>query len=57
MFSQIIPYLAELAEGFRGEGNTIIDLGVNVGDTVAAMVKHTNANILCIEPTTEYYDY
>lgn len=56
MFSRIIPYLGELAEGVRGEQGVIVDLGANVGDTVAAMIKHTNAHILCIEPTDEYYD-
>lgn len=30
-------------------------LGANVGDTAAAMIKHTNADILCVEPTNVYY--
>ena len=55
MFSRIIPYLGELAEEIRGEQCVIVDLGANVGDTVAALIKHTNAVVLCIEPTDEYY--
>lgn len=55
MFSRFIPYLGELAEEIRGEHGVIVDLGANVGDTVAALIKHTNAAVLCIEPTDEYY--
>ena len=55
MFSRIIPYLGELAEEIRREQGVIVDLGANVGDTVAALIKHTNAVVLCIEPTDEYY--
>ena len=55
MFSRIIPYLGELAEELRREQGVIVDLGANVGDTVAALIKHTNAVVLCIEPTDEYY--
>ena len=55
MFSRIIPYLGELAEKIRGESGIVVDLGANVGDTVAAIIKHTNAVVLCIEPTDEYY--
>jgi hypothetical protein len=55
MFSRIIPYLGELVEEIRGEHGVIVDLGANVGDTVAALIKHTNAVVLCVEPTDEYY--
>ena len=55
MFSRFIPYLGELGQKVRPTGGVIIDLGANVGDTAAAMIKHTNANILCIEPTSAYY--
>ena len=55
MFSRFIPYLGELAEEIRGEHGVIVDLGANVGDTVAALIKHTNAAVLSIEPTDEYY--
>ena len=55
MFSRFIPYLGELAEEIRGEHGVIVDLGAHVGDTVAALIKHTNAAVLCIEPTDEYY--
>ena len=55
MFSRFIPYLGELGQKVRPTGGVIIDLGANVGDTAAAMIKHTNAHILCIEPTNAYY--
>lgn len=55
LYSRFIPYLAELANEIRGEQGTIIDLGANVGDTVAAMIRHTSGKILCIEPADEYY--
>lgn len=55
MFSRFIPYLGELGQKVRPTSGVIIDLGANVGDTAAAMIKHTNANILCIEPTNAYY--
>jgi len=35
-------------------GNVVEDV-VNVGDTVAAMIRHTSGKILCIEPADEYY--
>lgn len=55
LYSRFIPYLAELANEIRGEQGTIIDLGANVGDTVAAMIRHTPGKVLCIEPADEYY--
>lgn len=55
LYSRFIPYLAELANEIRGEQGTIIDLGANVGDTVAAMIRHTAGKVLCIEPADEYY--
>lgn len=54
MYDRFVPYLGKLA------GNSvdkwIIDIGANVGDTVAGMIKHTACNILCVEPTEKFYD-
>ena len=55
LYSHFIPYLAELANEIRGEQGAIIDLGANVGDTVAAMIRNTTGKVLCIEPADEYY--
>lgn len=53
LFNRINPYLAKLQNEVYGDW--IIDVGANVGDTLASMVKHTKAGFLCIEPTEEYY--
>ena len=55
MFSRFIPYLGELGQAIHQTNGVIIDLGANVGDTTAALINHTNADILCIEPTNTYY--
>ena len=55
MFARFIPYLGEIGQKVRPTGSVIVDLGANVGDTAAAIIKHTNADLLCIEPTHAYY--
>ena len=59
MYDRFVPFLGELAdlkldrmkESDRG---VIIDIGANVGDTVAGMVRHTGANVICVEPTKKF---
>ena len=53
MYDRFVPYLAKLVQG---NSKWIVDIGANVGDTTAAMIKHTNANILCVEPTEKFYN-
>ena len=53
MYDRFVPYLASLAEN---EDEWIVDIGANVGDTTAAMIKHTKAKILCVEPTVKFYE-
>lgn len=53
LFNRINPYLAKLQNEIYGIW--IIDVGANVGDTLASMVKHTETSFLCIEPTEEYF--
>jgi FkbM family methyltransferase len=58
LYDKIIPYLTEMSVNENHdttEKRWIIDIGANVGDTVAAMIRHTNANILCVEPTKLFY--
>lgn len=53
-YDRILPAVVKLAS----EENTdhwIIDIGANVGDTLFSMIKHSQANFLCIEPDKEFY--
>lgn len=52
MYDRFVPYLAKLVSDDK---NWIVDIGANVGDTTAAMIKHTNSKILCVEPTEKFY--
>lgn len=52
MYDRFVPYLASIA---NKEDEWIVDIGANVGDTTAAMIKHTKAKILCVEPTAKFY--
>jgi FkbM family methyltransferase len=55
-YDRILPFLAETTNGNKDERDRwIIDIGANVGDTVAAMIKHTNANFLCVEPDRIFF--
>ncbi|MCR5746368.1 MAG: FkbM family methyltransferase [Lachnospiraceae bacterium] len=61
MYDRFVPYLGELADIHRkrcvddSNRGVIIDIGANVGDTLAAIIKHTEDNIICIEPVPQYY--
>jgi len=57
MYDRFVPYLAMLADECQGKDPSawIVDIGANVGDTVASMIRHTCANVVCVEPTDEYY--
>lgn len=52
MYDRFVPYLAKLVQG---NSKWIVDIGANVGDTTAAMIKYTNSKILCVEPTEKFY--
>lgn len=54
MYDRFIPYLAQITK--RKEGKYIIDIGANVGDTLAAMWNHTDDNFLCIEPVGKFFE-
>jgi FkbM family methyltransferase len=49
-------YLASLAMD-SGTDRLIIDIGANVGDTVALLCQHCNSKILAIEPDDLYFEY
>jgi len=40
----------------RYGGGYIVDVGANVGDTLAAIIKHTTDTVVCVEPVPEYYN-
>lgn len=52
MHDRFIPYLASITN--RKDGNWIIDIGANIGDTVMAMADFTLDKFLCIEPTEQF---
>ena len=56
MYDRFVPYLGEIADALKIKDSWIIDIGANVGDTTAALIKHTDANILCVEPTIKFYE-
>ena len=37
-------------------GNWAVDIGANVGDSVFLLKKHSDIQILAVEPATDYYD-
>lgn len=60
MYDRFVPYLGKLADA-KAEASLnlkesfwIIDIGANVGDTVAAFVRHTKAAVICVEPTKKF---
>lgn len=62
MYDRFVPYLGKLADAkardslAHEEPFWIIDIGANVGDTVAAFIRHTKAEILCVEPTKTFIE-
>lgn len=57
MYDRFVPFLGILADKIKtADNHIIIDIGANVGDTVAALIKHTDANVICVEPTKQFYD-
>ena len=59
MYDQFVPFLGVLADKKmeqmgQVECGYIIDIGANVGDTVAALIRHTQAKVVCVEPTRQF---
>lgn len=54
MYDRFMPFLGKMAQSKEGE--LIIDIGANVGDTLAAMLNYTNDTFLCIEPVKAFYN-
>lgn len=54
MYDQFVPYLGMLAD--KCGGGYLLDIGANVGDTTAALIRHTSVNVICVEPTQKFYE-
>jgi tRNA G46 methylase TrmB len=53
-YDKLLPIVSK----YINQNEMIIDIGANVGDTLAAMVdENPNPIYLCIEPEDEYYSY
>lgn len=50
LYDKFLPYLVKYIPD-----SNIIDIGANVGDTMAMLVKHTNGKIYCVEADTYYF--
>jgi FkbM family methyltransferase len=53
LYDRFLPFIGSAAP----EGSWIVDVGANVGDTVAALVPETKASILAIEGHDTFYRY
>ena len=53
LFDRFLPVLAKCVE----KGQSIVDVGANVGDTPLMMMETSPANIICIEASDKYYGY
>jgi len=53
LYDRFLPILAKCLD----EGEIIIDIGANVGDSTVAMLSESNNNILCIEPSDKYFSF
>ncbi|GHV66549.1 hypothetical protein FACS1894199_10210 [Bacteroidia bacterium] len=49
-------FLPVLAKNLNTDG-TIIDVGANVGDSLAAMIQQCNNSFICIEPSNFFFEY
>lgn len=54
MYDKIFPYIGEMT--MHKKGKVIVDIGANVGDTLAAMWKHTDDHFIEIEPVKEFFN-
>ena len=53
-YDRFLPHLGQ----HLPPGSTVIDIGANVGDTLAGMVEKNPAlSFVCIEPDGEFFDY
>lgn len=53
LYDRFLPYLAKHIDA----ESTIVDVGANIGDTAYLMTNETDARIVCIEGSKEFYAY
>lgn len=53
-YDRVLPAIVALSNR-KNSASWVIDIGANVGDTLFSMLKHTTANLLCIEPDLDFY--
>lgn len=53
LYDRFLPVLARF---LMSEGS-ILDIGANVGDTAIALMQNCDNEIICIEPSDEYFKY
>ena len=54
MYDKFFPYIGEMTR--KKNGKYILDIGANVGDTLAAMWNHTDDDFIVIEPVREFFE-
>ena len=56
MYDAFVPHLGVLVDKIICQSvGWVVDVGANVGDTVATLLRHTQAKVLCVEPTDRFY--
>lgn len=51
-------FLPHLVKYFKSAKYTVVDIGANVGDSLAGMIeKNSKLNFICIEADKSFYDY
>jgi len=54
LYDRFLPFIAALLP----KESTVIDIGANIGDTLASMVsKNSNCSYVCIEPEDKFFPY
>lgn len=56
LYDRIFSFLGMLRANDENGKGWIIDIGANVGDSLAFMIQNKDVSFLCIEPTQKYYD-
>ena len=51
-------FLPHLVKYFNSAKYTVVDIGANIGDSLAGMIeKNSKLNFICIEADNNFYDY
>ena len=51
-------FLPHLVKYFKSTKYTVVDIGANVGDTLASMIEiNSKLNFICIEADNNFFEY